>query len=60
MESLLPSVEAVARAIVDAYSADRRVYTFGNGGSAADSLHFAEELGARFKRRSAWPFTNKP
>ena len=30
--------------------ADRRVYTFGNGGSAADSLHFAEELVGRFKR----------
>jgi D-sedoheptulose 7-phosphate isomerase len=50
MEVLLPSVDDVARAIVDAYSADHRVYTFGNGGSAADSLHFAEELVARFKR----------
>jgi D-sedoheptulose 7-phosphate isomerase len=50
MDALLPSVEAAARAIVDAYGADRRVYTFGNGGSAADSLHFAEELVARFKR----------
>lgn len=50
MESLLPAVESVAQAIVQAYTADRRVYTFGNGGSAADSLHFAEELVARFKR----------
>src|SRR3982750_1914142 len=50
MDALLPAVESVAQAIVQAYTADRRVYTFGNGGSAADSLHFAEELVARFKR----------
>src|SRR3954468_24639557 len=50
MDALLSAVESVAQAIVQAYTADRRVYTFGNGGSAADSLHFAEELVARFKR----------
>src|SRR3954471_289640 len=50
MDALLPAVESVAQAIVQAYTADGRVYTFGNGGSAADSLHFAEELVARFKR----------
>jgi D-sedoheptulose 7-phosphate isomerase len=50
MDALLPAVGAVAQAIVQAYTEDRRVYTFGNGGSAADSLHFAEELVARFKR----------
>src|SRR4051812_49460282 len=55
MEDLLPSVEGVAAAIVDAYSADRRVYTFGNGGSAAGSLHFAGELVARFKRERRPP-----
>jgi D-sedoheptulose 7-phosphate isomerase len=50
MEPLLPQVDAAARAIVTAYEGDHRVLTFGNGGSAADSLHFAEELVARFKR----------
>lgn len=50
MEPLLPRADAVARAIVDAYRDDHRVLTFGNGGSAADSLHFAEELVARFER----------
>lgn len=50
LEELLPEVDAVARAIVEAYVGDHRVVTFGNGGSAADSLHFAEELVARFKR----------
>jgi D-sedoheptulose 7-phosphate isomerase len=50
MEPLLPHVDAVARAIVAAYEGDHRVLTFGNGGSAADSMHFAEELVARFRR----------
>src|SRR5207245_1790902 len=27
-----------------------RLYTMGNGGSAADALHFAEELLGRFRR----------
>ena len=50
MEELLPRVDAAAQAIVSAYEGDHRVLTFGNGGSAADSMHFAEELVARFKR----------
>src|SRR4051812_10185309 len=50
MDALLPAVESVAQAVVQAYTEDGRVYTLGNGGSAADSLHFAEELVARFKR----------
>src|SRR3954465_2489809 len=50
MDALLPAVESVAQGVVEAYTEDGRVYTFGNGGSAADSLHFAEELVARFKR----------
>jgi D-sedoheptulose 7-phosphate isomerase len=50
IEHLLPRVEELVRALVDCYERGGRVYTFGNGGSAADSLHFAEELVARFKR----------
>src|SRR3954454_23724151 len=50
MDALLPAIESVANVVVKAYTAEQRVYTFGNGGSAADSLHFAEELVARFKR----------
>jgi D-sedoheptulose 7-phosphate isomerase len=50
MEPLLPRVEAVARAICDAYASGHRLYTLGNGGSAADALHFAEELLGRFRR----------
>jgi D-sedoheptulose 7-phosphate isomerase len=50
IEQLLPEVEALVAALIDCYRNDGRVYTFGNGGSAADSLHFAEELVARFQR----------
>jgi D-sedoheptulose 7-phosphate isomerase len=50
LSALLPAVDAVAQAIIAAYGENRRVVTFGNGGSAADSMHFAEELVARFKR----------
>jgi D-sedoheptulose 7-phosphate isomerase len=47
---LLPQVDAVVAALIACYEQGGRVYTFGNGGSAADSLHFAEELVARFRR----------
>src|SRR4051812_40975694 len=50
IEELLPRVEAIVAAVVGCYEQGGRVYTFGNGGSAADSLHFAEELVARFQR----------
>jgi D-sedoheptulose 7-phosphate isomerase len=50
IEQMAPQVDELAAALVSCYEQDRRVYTFGNGGSAADSLHFAEELVARFKR----------
>jgi D-sedoheptulose 7-phosphate isomerase len=47
---LLPVAEQVAQALIRAYEAGGRVYTFGNGGSSADAAHFAEELIGRFKR----------
>jgi D-sedoheptulose 7-phosphate isomerase len=50
IDQLLPEAEAVARRVIETYESGGRVYTFGNGGSAADSLHFAEELVARFRR----------
>ena len=50
MDKLLPRVERVARAVCDAFAAGRRLYTMGNGGSAADALHFAEEMLGRFRR----------
>jgi D-sedoheptulose 7-phosphate isomerase len=50
IDELLPTVDRLAQRLIAAYDAGGRVYTFGNGGSAADSLHLAEELVARFRR----------
>ena len=50
VERLLPTVDELARRLVDLYENGGRLYTFGNGGSAADAQHFAEELVGRFKR----------
>jgi D-sedoheptulose 7-phosphate isomerase len=50
LDQLVPQVEQVVAAMIQSFERGGRVYTFGNGGSAAESLHFAEELVARFKR----------
>ena len=50
IETLLPKVEAVAQAVIRCFGNDGRMYTMGNGGSAADALHFAEELLGRYRR----------
>lgn len=50
VEGLLPRLDEVAGILIAAYEADRRLYTFGNGGSSVDAQHFAEELVGRFKR----------
>src|SRR5258708_27139827 len=54
-ETLLPKVEALAKVICDAFAAGNRLYTMGNGGSAADALHFAEELLGRYRRERRPP-----
>ncbi len=52
-------VEGLARTvtrIVTALAAGGKVLACGNGGSAAESQHFAAELSGRFRReRTAWP-----
>jgi D-sedoheptulose 7-phosphate isomerase len=49
-------VDAAARLIADALLAGRTLFTCGNGGSAADALHLAEELVGRYSReRRALP-----
>lgn len=52
VRSLLPQVEAIGRAgdaIVAALKAGGKVLTAGNGGSAAEAMHMAEELVGRFR-----------
>lgn len=43
-----PELETLAEAILGAWENAGKVVSFGNGGSAADSLHFTTELVARF------------
>ena len=47
---LLPEVDTVARRLIEVYERGGRVFTCGNGGSAADAQHFAEELVGRLER----------
>ena len=49
-DELLPQVDEVAQRLIAAFGAGSRVYTFGNGGSATEAAHFAEELVGRFLR----------
>ena len=43
------SVDRIARTLIAAFAAGRRVYWFGNGGSAADAQHLAAEFSGRFR-----------
>jgi len=45
---LLPAVHDVATALCKAFDAGHRVYTFGNGGSAAEAQHLVAELIGRY------------
>lgn len=56
VQRCIPQIEAIARVMIRALRAGRRVFLFGNGGSAADAQHIAGELEGRFKRnRRALP-----
>jgi D-sedoheptulose 7-phosphate isomerase len=50
LDELVPEIETLATTICEALAAGGRLYTFGNGGSAADAQHFAAELIGRFQR----------
>jgi D-sedoheptulose 7-phosphate isomerase len=49
-ESLLPDVRRVGEALIRAFSGSGVLYTFGNGGSAADAQHFTGEIIGHYKR----------
>ena len=50
MAALLPAVRRVGEVLIAAYQADHFLYTFGNGGSAADAQHFTGEVIGHYKR----------
>lgn len=47
---LLPDARRVAEVLCDAYARRGILYTFGNGGSAADAQHLSGELIGHYKR----------
>jgi D-sedoheptulose 7-phosphate isomerase len=56
MRELLPEVERTGQLIRERLRSGGKVLTAGNGGSAADALHLAEELVGRFdKERPSLP-----
>ncbi|MCL2389251.1 MAG: D-sedoheptulose 7-phosphate isomerase [Elusimicrobia bacterium] len=55
-EDQLNYIQAIANKIVEAYNKGKKLIVMGNGGSAADALHFAAEMVCRFeKNRNALP-----
>jgi len=49
-ESLAPGVERLGALLIDCWREGGKALIAGNGGSAADSMHFAEELVVRFRK----------
>jgi len=50
VERLLPVLDQVGDRLIAAFADGGRLYTFGNGGSAADAQHLAAELIGRYRR----------
>ena len=50
LNSLMPALGQVIARLRTAFESGGRVYTFGNGGSAADAQHLAGELIGRYRR----------
>jgi D-sedoheptulose 7-phosphate isomerase len=50
MRAVLPQVQAVAAELTERYRRGGTLYTFGNGGSAADAQHLAGEMIGRYLR----------
>ena len=54
--SALQKVDALSALLAERFAAGRKVLACGNGGSACDAMHFAEELTGRFRKdRPALP-----
>ena len=50
LQSLLPSVRSVGALLIEAFRGTGILYTFGNGGSAADAQHLTGEIIGHYKR----------
>ncbi|MCX6704563.1 MAG: SIS domain-containing protein, partial [Candidatus Woesebacteria bacterium] len=65
LKSCWPKIIEAAHAVIDCYyKRGGSVFTFGNGGSATDAEHVAEELLNRYKKYripiSAYALTSQP
>jgi D-sedoheptulose 7-phosphate isomerase len=49
-DAYLQSIVEASTLLTDVFTTGRRVFVFGNGGSAADAQHIAAELVGRFSR----------
>ncbi len=50
LKSLAPTIGDITRAMIAAWERGNKILFCGNGGSAADAMHFAEELVVRYHR----------
>ena len=50
LTALLPRIESVADLLCRRFAAGRTLFTFGNGGSAADAQHLSGELVGHYRR----------
>lgn len=50
VEAQLPQIEAIGALMIEALNNGGKILTCGNGGSAAEAQHFAEELVGRYLR----------
>lgn len=53
LRTIVPKIEEAAKLIISALKNSKKILICGNGGSAADSQHFAAELISRFKKERA-------
>ena len=58
LAELLPKIDEVGNLLCESFGRGGRLLTFGNGGSAADAMHLAEEMIGKFLRtRRSLPAT---
>ncbi len=50
LKALAPTIGNITRMMTDAWERGNKIMFIGNGGSAADAMHFAEELVVRYHR----------
>ena len=50
LESQVNKIEELAKAMLETIKSGHKILLFGNGGSAADSIHIAAELVGRFRK----------